>query len=269
MASTTKYSQFAKDYLNHQGMLLASGEMQNLSTIFKFGHHAGVGSSFVPIATSGVYRTPAPSNATTLRIKAGGDAADAAAGSGAQEVTLQGLDENGLEVTETLATAGASASSSTTATFMRLYRAWVSELGTYQTNIAVTGQAAAITIEKTAGSEDWATIGATEGQTQICCFTTSAKQRGYLTDVGIYVATTKVVDLRVVTREGILSESDDLTAVRLILELQSAVGHIVMPVPNPIHIPPLTDLAVLGTVSASTAELSAHFSLVLNSAGLL
>ncbi len=269
MTSITKYSQFAKEYLTHSGMLLASGELQNLSTLFKFGHHDALTSSFAPIATSGIYRTPAPSNATTLRIKAGGDAADTALGASAQEITLQGLDENGLAVTETLATAGASASASTTSTFMRLYRAWVSKTGTYQTSMVGSGQAATITIEKSAGSEDWALILATEGQTQICAFSVSAKQRGYLRSVHIYVESTKVVDLDIVIRNNILAEDSDIQSVRLLVELASATGDVQLILPEPIHLAPLTDIAVLGMIGTGNAEVTAQMSLVMNSAGLV
>ena len=44
--------------------------------------------------------TPLSGGATKLRVKSGGN--DAAAGSGARQVTIQGLDENLEEVTETL-----------------------------------------------------------------------------------------------------------------------------------------------------------------------
>jgi len=101
-----------------------------------------------------------PAAATTLRIKAGGDALDTAAGAGAREVTLQGIDELGNEVTESLATAGASASAVTTNKFIRLYRAWVSSVGRYGT-MAAGGHEDDIVIEKGTGSQDWLTLDAT------------------------------------------------------------------------------------------------------------
>ena len=45
----------------------------------KFGDNTAVGTSYVPITGNGIYRTPQVSGATTLRVKAGGDANDTAA----------------------------------------------------------------------------------------------------------------------------------------------------------------------------------------------
>lgn len=95
-----------------------------------------------------------------MRIKAGGNAADTAAGAGAREVTLIGLDASGNVVTEAIATNGISASSATTNSFIRLYRAYVSASGTYAT-AAAGSHTAAIVIENSAGGTDWLTIDAT------------------------------------------------------------------------------------------------------------
>ena len=104
---------------------VSRGLVSGMQSIKKFGRNAAVGTSFVPIAMGGVYQTPQGSAATALRIKSGGDANDTAAGSGARSVTLEGLDENFELATEALATAGASASSATSTTFTRLFRAYV------------------------------------------------------------------------------------------------------------------------------------------------
>jgi hypothetical protein len=80
-------------------------------------------------AEGGTY--PFIQTATTVRIQAGGNANDTAAGSGAREVTIEGLDQNWNEVSETLATNGALASASTTTTFIRVNRVEVSDCGTY------------------------------------------------------------------------------------------------------------------------------------------
>lgn len=66
-----------------------------------------------------------------LRIKAGGNANDTAAGSGARQVTLIGLDTTGSPLTQVLTTAGAAASSYSSSAFLRLNYAYVSSCGTY------------------------------------------------------------------------------------------------------------------------------------------
>jgi hypothetical protein len=84
------------------------GNVTGHSIIHKFGHNTAIPTTYTPVTSIGSYPTPQVSGATTLRIKAGGDANDTAAGTGAREITLIGVDETGAEVTETLATAGAS-----------------------------------------------------------------------------------------------------------------------------------------------------------------
>ena len=68
----------------------AKGNITGSTIVNKFGRNASVGTTYVPVTVGGVYNTPQPAAATTLRIKAGGDANDAAAGTGAREVTVVG-----------------------------------------------------------------------------------------------------------------------------------------------------------------------------------
>lgn len=98
-----------------------------------------------------------PSAASTVRIKAGGSVNDTANGSGAREVTVIGVDGDGLEISEAIATNGASASAATTLEFFRIYRAYVSKSGTYLTSgVGTQGtNQADIVVEDSGGSNDW------------------------------------------------------------------------------------------------------------------
>ena len=69
--------------------------------------------------------------ASTVRIAAGGSSDDDAAGIGAREITVFGIDNNFQRVSEAIATAGASASSATTTEFRRVFRAVVTKAGSY------------------------------------------------------------------------------------------------------------------------------------------
>jgi len=117
------------------GIQVARGNILNAEVTHRFGM-ATVGTTFVPIADGLAYRTPQAGSATALRIKAGGNANDTAAGTGARSVRLTGLNATGVVVSETIATAGASASAATTATFIRLFDAEVVDSGTYGTQDA-------------------------------------------------------------------------------------------------------------------------------------
>ena len=142
------------------GLDVARGLVPGVSVIHKFGGNPAVGTSYVPLSIGGIYRTPQAASATALRIKSGGNANDDKDGSGAREITLIGLDENWNEVSEAVETNSAAASTATSTTFTRLYRAYVSASGTYASQSAGS-HSANIVIEDSGGTEDWATISAT------------------------------------------------------------------------------------------------------------
>ena len=191
--------------LDKLGIDIARGSVRGFSSVHKFGA-ATVGTSFVPVARGSVWQTPQVAGATTLRIKASGDANDTAAGTGAREVCLQGLDETGALVEECVATAGASASSATTTTFIRLFRAWVSESGTYASQSAPS-HADDIVIENGAGGTDWATLSATgfaRGQSEIGCYTVPRGYQAYVKGFVVSSDASKSTDFIFYQRRNIL-----------------------------------------------------------------
>lgn len=209
-------------YISDKDFLLevSKGNVTGHSIVHKFGHNTAIGTTFAPVAQGGIYQTPQVGSATTLRIKAGGNANDTAAGTGAREITLIGLDETGAEVSETLATAGASASAVTTTTFIRLYRAFVSKSGSYATSSSGS-HSADIIIENGAGGTDWATIkvnGFAKSQSEIGVYTIPNGYTGYLLGAFGFVDSTKITELLLFRREGILKTSAPYDAMRLIFE---------------------------------------------------
>ena len=111
-------------------ILLANGNIPGAKAIHKFGYNALVGTTIEDIiATSGLYtwlQSPVQLEAIST------EAADTAAGAAAQQVTVQGLDANWLECEATIEMNGTSASTATSQTFIRIHRAFVSRVGTYQ-----------------------------------------------------------------------------------------------------------------------------------------
>lgn len=180
------------------------GNIPDHAMVHKYGRNDNVASgswehiSLLPFSTSN-FRT----SASTVRVKSGGNSNDTAAGSGAREVTIQGIDSNFAEVSETIATAGISASSATTASFWRIHRAWVSAVGTYTG--ANTG---AIIIEDSSGTNDLISIAAGEGQSQYTGWTVPVDVTAYLLSVDLHVDSNKTANIRLYTREDI----DDITA---------------------------------------------------------
>lgn len=246
---------------------IVSGQLAGYSVVHKFGtNHAISVSTFTPVTEGGLYRTPQVSGATALRVKAG-DVADTAAGNGAREVTLIGLDETGAQISETLATAGALASASTSATFIRLFRIFVSSSGTYATQ-TVGSHVADVVVENAAGTEDWAQIvvnGLSHGQSQIGAYSVPLGKTAYVTSLVVQVDSTKKVDLLWFRRDNILRTAAPYSALTLVQELIGLQGAIpqnkLSPAVGPF--PALTDFGFMARADTQTAGVSVDFSIVL------
>lgn len=244
---------------------VAKGNIPGHSLVHKFGHNSAVGTSLVPVTIGGIYRTPQVGGATALRIKAG-DANDTAAGSGAREITLQGLDETGALVTVALATAGASASANTAETFIRFFRAWVSASGTYAT-ATVGSHAADIVIENAAGTEDWGTISVTgfpSGQSEIGAYSVPLNFRAFILSVNVFADATKITQAFFFQRENILQTVAPYTAMRLVFDATLDTGLETIKPRSPINgfVGPM-DIGILASVDVGTAEVHVDIEILL------
>lgn len=247
-------------------ILMADGQTK-YKVIHKFGRSASTGTTYGVVAMGNVYRTPKLIDAAALRIKAGGNVNDTAAGSGAQSVTLQGLDETGEPVTEVLITAGASASANTVHRYSRLFRAYVEDSGTYSDIAAPAGHAGTIVIERASGSEDWATIDATDtprGQTEIAAYTIPKGRVGFVQLVEVITDTTKTTSILMTHRHGAFDTAAPFKAPRVILQLGGLVGADASEPRSPFG--PFkagTDIAFLAKVSSATSEVDIDFEIIL------
>lgn len=201
---------------NFPMIAIAGSHARALTRVSKFGRGDVGTTTLEPVSWGEIYQTPQASAATTLRIASGGNANDTAAGTGAREVTLEGIDANGDVLIEAVATAGASASSATSGSFMRLYRAYVSKSGSYATQSAGS-HAGSITIENGAGGTTWAIIDATgfpRGQTEIGCYTVPNGYEAYLGNISLTVETNRTVSVVGFHRANILESAAPYTAMR-------------------------------------------------------
>lgn len=230
----------------------------------KFGYNESVGTTFVPISAGGIYRTPQVSAATQLRVKAG-DANDTAAGSGARSVFIQGLNALGEEVSETLVTAGTSASANSTNSYIRLYRAFVASSGTYVSQSAGS-HAADIVIENAAGTEDWLTIRATSfprGQSTVGVYTVPLGYTAYLMGAVVDSSASKAVDVLVYQRANILETAAPYTAMRLVREFANIEGTVDLTIATPVKVPQLTDFGLMAKVASGTTTVGVALQLIL------
>ena len=247
------------------GYDITRGLAQGCAVNHKFGRNTAVGGTFAPVAIGGIYRTPQVSGATALRIKSGGNANDTAAGTGARAVTLQGLDATGAEITETIATAGASASAATTKQFLRLYRAYVSASGTYASATAAS-HAAAIVIENAAGGTDWATIADTtiaRAQSQIAVYSVPIHREVMITSLSISSDADKKANLILFQRRNILQTAAPYEAMRLVEEYPQVAGlHQISFDPPLGPFPELTDVGFMARSTSTTIDMSVSFEIV-------
>ena len=252
-----------QDYL----IEVSKGNIQGASIIDKFGQNIAVGTTLVPVTAIGIYNTPQVSGATTLRIKAGGNANDTAAGTGAREITLVGLDETGTLLIEAIVTAGASASAVTTGTFMRLYSMSVSESGSYA-NATTASHAALITVENGTGGTDWGTIDVVDtfagSRSNIASYSVPLGYTAYLLAWDISIESTKTVDLLFFKRENLLETAAPYTSMQMLFEIAALSDSRDEHLAAPIRFPALTDIGFMAKVSSTgTAKVVANFSILL------
>ena len=246
----------------------ARGLTTGLTTIKKFGRNAAVGTSPIPVCIGGVYQTPQAGSATALRIKAGGNANDTAAGTGARSITLEGLDENFLDVSETVATAGASASAATTATFTRLFRAYVATSGTYASTSAGS-HAADVVIENAAGGTDWATIALNSfahSQSEIGAYSVPTGKTGYVFLNDITIDSGKTAEVIFFHRGGADDTAAPYQAMRAKSVLTGLSGGTTDISGRTVPFGPFVgpcDIGFLAKVSATTGSVAVEFEIYL------
>lgn len=85
---------------------IARGSARGARGFRLYGRNSNVGGTLEPISVGGIYRTPQVGSETALRIKAGGNANDAAAGLGARLVRIEGVNALGEYISEDVATNG-------------------------------------------------------------------------------------------------------------------------------------------------------------------
>ena len=239
------------------GMLIARGLMGGCSSYHVYGRHVDIGATPTPVTRSGYYRTPQANAPVHLRIKSGGNANDTAAGSGGRAVTFIGINATGDLITETVATAGASASAATTQHFIRLREAFVSASGTYATQTAGS-HASTINIEDTGGNL-WATIAdgsLGRGNMEQAVFTTPKDRAALVTNVFLSSDANKKANIVFYKREGILKTAAPYDAMQLINEFPQSAGLFDLEFNPPLYFPPLTDFGFMASVSASTVDVS-------------
>lgn len=235
------------------------GKIPGYSLVHKFGRNDAVpNATWEFINLLGFTGWPL-SAATKVRVKAGGDAADTAGGAGAVGVSINGIDGDGNDITEVVATAGALASGLTDALFFRVHRSFVSGVGTY--GVANTGN---VIIENGGGGTDLIKIAADEGQTQFGGFTMPIAHKAYLLSAFITVDGVKPADIRIFTRDNAMNVTAPMSSKRLRKFFDGVLGELLFePVAPWIKLNSLTDIWAEARGSGAQTEASVDFELLL------
>ncbi len=250
------------------GLNVTQGQMRGRSVVHVLGFNPAVGTSLEAISELGVYLMPVPASATTLRVKAGGNAEDDFDQDGARAILLEGLDETGALVTETLVTAGADASDVSVTTFMRLFKASVSASG-FHGDVTVDSHVAAIVIENGAGGTDWATIAILPSplaQTQIGAYTVPLGKTAWLHGLTVEVEhadTSTPTDVGLYTRNNILEAAAPFSPFTSLLNFGGMTDSVTMRFENLMQFNSLTDILFMSLAAAGAPKVSASFELTL------
>lgn len=244
------------EHTSNFNLEVSRGQVRGKRQLHKFGSNDAVGTTAEAVWSAGGAYTGFLTGADNIRIRAGGNANDTAAGSGAREVTVSILDENFEEQTVVLATAGASASASSALTAIRSTRAFVSATGTY--GGANEGD---IIIETDAGTE-LCRISAGEGQTQMAIYTVPADHKLYVSRLRAQVGgNNNEAFFDFCKREQADVTSAPFASLRLLerIEAVDSGGNVEIEFDPPLEIPGKTDVFVEATAGSGSVGVTASF----------
>ena len=218
-------------------------QIENHKTVFKFGFNPDVNSSEETIwDVGGIYAYPSSAVAMTVTTDAGTPAND-----NGVNVIVFGLDEDYNEVNQEVTLAGAG-TATTTQTFLRVFRAYVSGSQAPTGNLNITN-----------GGTTYARITLNENQTLMAMWTVPAGYTGFLDHVNIATGTTNANQY--VTAQIVQRTQGGVFRVMMKQTLSSG-GVADFLLRYPIEISEKTDLEVRAESSGSNNLISANFSIV-------
>jgi len=218
-------------------------QIENHKTVFKFGFNPDVNSSEETIwDVGGIYAYPSSAVAVTVTTDAGTPAND-----NGVKVIVFGLDEDYNEVNDEVTLAGAG-TATTTQTFLRVFRAYVSGSQAPTGNLNITN-----------GGTTYARITLGENQTLMALWTVPAGYTGFLDHVNIATGTTNANQY--VTAQIVQRTQGGVFRVMMKQTLGSGgVADFILR--YPIEVSEKTDLEVRAESSGSNNLISANFSIV-------
>jgi hypothetical protein len=251
---------------NEARALIAAGKITGYKYVFKFGEMnltTAFRAFWQGADTYGDYNfLTAASTMEAISTNAG----DTAAGAGARKIKIFGLDASFNEIEEEITMNGTSASASTTQSFIRVFRAFVSESGSYIVNSSSSGSnLGSITVRETGAGEPQAYIGNSNGyaQTQQAIYTIPAGYTAFLYQIEFSADSTKVIDVYMWQRANADNFTPPVSARRIVHEFKDQGGNQNIVFPFPLKFDEKTDIWLAGKIASGTGEAGGSFELLL------
>lgn len=218
-------------------------QIENHKTVFKFGFNPDINSVEETVwDVGGIYAYPSSAVAMTVTTDAGTPAND-----NGVKVIVFGLDEDYNEVNQEVTLAGAG-TATTTQTFLRVFRAYVSGSQAPTGNLNITN-----------GATTYARITLNENQTLMAMWTVPAGYTGFIDHVNIATGTTNANQY--ITAQLVQRTQGGVFRVMMKQTLGSG-GVADFLIRYPISVPEKTDLEVRAESSGANNLVSANFSIV-------
>lgn len=201
------------------------GNRSGKSTVHKFGGSASIVATLVPVTITNTYNTPTAAVALEFVSSSGNDSSG---GSGARQITVQGIQSAAtwVESTQTFATNGATPVA--IGSWLRIYRWWVSQSGTYASAVAGS-HAGTLTIRVAGGGATWTQIPITPfavSQSQMAVYTIAKGKTGYFRGADIYVDSGKTLNVLAFQRPNADVVTAPFAAMRLINQWVGVKGEV-------------------------------------------
>ena len=241
---------------------VAQGKVPGHRIIHKFGS-GNVGTSPVPVTSSGVWKTP--TTETALEIVSN-NAADDVGSTGATKVTIHGIDTNWVATIEEVELNGTTAVP-LTIDILRLHRWYVSESGSYADETTAS-HVGTLTIREAGVGATWDTIQGVSpfpGQSEIGVLTIPYGHTGYILAKNIFTDTTKQANVYFLQRPFANDIITPYAGVRKIIERDIGVSgqySIDYKIPKGPFVGPC-DIGFMAEVTVGTADVSVEYEMLL------
>lgn len=239
---------------NDHTLDLSRGLLVNQSVVHKFGGNDAVGTAEVNVSLNGVMGFPTA--ASTVSVISD-DTDDDAGEAGALTVEITGIDSNFDEISEILTCNGTTASTVSTNSYWRIYRARVMTSGTTQSSNIGT-----LTVSYT-GNGDALEISPQVGSSETTHFVVPRNKTGYITRLHTSVDGKKTADLSFWIQPNFDTVAAPFSGRRMLSKIIGLGGSDEILFDSYLRVPAMSEIYMTAIAAATNTGVNAHFDIVL------